>query len=471
MRNGVQCALHNNTEARVTQPTRVAERTAQPWLERVGLHRPELRAWALYDWANSAFFTTVVTALFPLFYKQVAADGRSDVLESYSSLTMWSMLAIASVGPLLGALADTTGRKKVFLGAFVALGVLATAAMWFIERGEWRFASWLFVAGNVGVAGSFVFYDSLLPSVARAHELDRVSTTAYALGYLGGGLLLALNVTWILKPEWFGMSAGTTVPTRLAFVSVALWWAAFSIPLFRRVPEPPQRFERDEGPGGRPGERAFGHAVRDALRRLGETAREVRRYRQVALLLAAMLLYNDGINTIIRIATLYGSELGISNGQLITAVLLVQFIGFPCALGFGRLADRFGAKRTVMLGLGVYVGITLLAWRMTETYEFYLLAIGVGLVMGGTQALTRSLFASMVPAHKSGEFFGLFGVLERFSAVLGPLCFGLAIEWSGSRRAGVLPLIGFFVLGALLLACVDVEAGRRAARDSEVSNR
>lgn len=434
------------------------------WLERVGLGRPELRAWALYDWANSAFFTTVVTAVFPIYYREVAAAGEEGVLESYSSLTTWAMVAIALVGPFLGALADTSARKKPMLAAFLALGVLATAGLWFVGQGDWRLGSALFVLGNVGVAGSFLFYDALLPAVAREDELDRVSTAAYALGYLGGGVLLAANLAWILKPEWFGMESGSTLPVRLAFLSVAAWWALFALPLFLRVKEPPRAYESDERPGG--------SSVRDALTRILETLREIPRYRDAFLLLFAMLAYNDGINTIIRLATIYGAEIGLGAQEMIPAILLVQFVGVPCAFGFGWLAQRIGPKRAVMGGVLVYIGITGLAWRMAspeETHKvelFYALAVGVALVMGGCQALTRSMFASMVPAHKAGEFFGLFGVLERFSAILGPLCFGLAISWTGEQRAGVVPLFGFFALGALLLSKVDLERGRRAAREA-----
>lgn len=433
----------------------------RPWLERVALHRPELRAWALYDWANSAFFTTVVTAVFPIYYADVAADGRSDVLETYSRLTTWSMVAVALAGPLLGALADTSARKKPMLAVFLVLGVLATACLWFVERGDWQLGSLLFVLGNVGVAGSFIFYDALLPSVARPDEFDRASTSAYAAGYLGGGVLLALNLAWILRPGWFGLPEGSTVPARLAFVSVALWWALFAIPLFRHVKEPPLVRESDERPGA--------PALRTALTRLGETLREIPRYRDAFLLMLAMLVYNDGINTIIRMATLYGRALGLEGADLIPAVLLVQFVGVPCAFAFGRLASWIGPKRAVLGGLFVYIGVTALAWRMASAEPgealglFYALAIGVALVMGGCQALTRSMFASMVPAHKAGEFFGLFAVLERFSAILGPLAFGLAIRWTGSNRAGVVPLFAFFVCGALLLTRVDLERGRRAA--------
>ncbi|MBL8860713.1 MAG: MFS transporter [Planctomycetes bacterium] len=428
-----------------------------PLLERLALHRPELRAWALYDWANSAFFTTVVAAVFPVYYQKVAAAGRDDVLETYSGVTSAAMLVIAVLGPLLGALADTGARKKPFLLAFLVLGCLATAGLYFVERGDWVLACVLFAVGNVGVAGSFVFYDALLPAVARPDELDRVSSAGYALGYLGGGTLLGLNLLGILHPHWFGLEPDSTLPTRLSFVSVAVWWALFSIPLFRRVPEPPRAFESDEAAGD--------SVVRTALTRLGETLREVRGYRQVFLMLLAMLVYSDGINTVIRMAVVYGGRLGIAGEAMIPAVLCVQFLGVPCAFGFGWLAGRLGPKRAILLGLAVYVGIVLYAAQMDSEFDFYVVAAGVGLVQGGCQALSRSLFASMVPAHKAGEFFGLFGVLERFANVLGPLAFTLAIAWTGNERAGLLPLILFFAVGALLLSRVDVEEGRRIARE------
>lgn len=428
------------------------------WLERIGLGRPELRAWALYDVANSGFWTVVVTALFPIYYGSVAAAGRDDVLQTYTVVTSAALLVIALLGPVLGALSDASARKKPLLALFVAIGAASSAGLYFVEEGDWVLACVLFALGNVGVAGSFVFYDALLTSVARPGELDRASTAGYALGYLGGGLLLALNIAWILKPARFGLPEGT-LPTRLAFVSVAAWWIAFTIPLLRRVPEPARRPEPDEPAGA--------SAVRVAFTRMSETFRDLRRYRQAFLLLLAMLVYNDGIATVIRMATVYGDRLGIRRSGMIVAILVVQFVGVPFAFVFGRLAARIGAKRAILVGLAAYVGITFVAWRMDSEAEFFVLAAGVGMVMGGCQSLSRSLFASMVPARKSGEFFGLFGVLERFSAVLGPIAFFAAVEITGDPRAGVLPLLGFFAVGALLLSRVDVDAGRRAAREAD----
>jgi UMF1 family MFS transporter len=314
----------------------------------------------------------------------------------------------------------------------------------------------------IGGAGSFVFYEALLPHIARPEEIDRVSTAGYAMGYLGGGILLALNLLWIQKPEWFGLpsgegisEAGATLPVRLAFVSVAIWWIVFSLPLFRRVPEPSPRLEPDEHPTASP--------IKVALVRLAETFRELRGYREAFLMLLAFLLYNDGIQTIIKMATAYGTEIGIGQGALIGAILLVQFVGIPCSFLFGMLAGRLGAKQAIFLGLLAYTLISVLGYFMTSAAHFYLLAALVGMVQGGTQALSRSLFASMIPAHKSGEFFGFFSVFEKFAGIFGPLIFAGTIALTGSSRNSLLSVIGFFVVGAIILAFVDVEEGRRAA--------
>src|SRR6185312_6835065 len=318
----------------------------------------------------------------------------------------------------------------------------------------------------IGVTGSFVFYEALLPHLARGDEIDRVSTAGYALGYVGGGILLALNLAWIQRPAWFGLPAGpgldegaATLPVRLAFVSVAVWWLVFSVPLFRRVPEPPPRLESDE----RRGE----NAVRAAFVRLGETFRELRGYRQAFLMLLAFLIYNDGIQTIIKMATAYGTELGIGQSALIGAILLVQFVGIPCSFLFGALAGRIGAKRALFLGLLAYTVISVLGYFMKTAAHFYVLAGLVGMVQGGTQALSRSLFASMVPPHKSGEFFGFFSVFEKFAGIFGPLIFAGTIAATGSSRNAILSVIGFFAVGAAILTFVDLDRGRLEAQAAD----
>ena len=423
---------------------------------RLGLNRPELRAWAMYDWANSAFMTTIVGAMFPIYFQKVASAGlppaRADSL--YAASTAIALTIIALVSPVLGALADYAGVKKRMLGVFVAIGTTATASMVLIGRGDWLLAAALFVVANIGVSGGFAFYDSLLPHIAGPHEIDRVSSAGYAVGYLGGGLLLALNLAWYTWPTRFGLP-DTSAAVRLSFLSVAVWWVAFSIPLFRTVPEPPVT-----GAGRVTG---AGPLASAAFRQLADTFRELRTFRHALLLLAAFLLYSDGINTIIRMAAIYGGRLGIADRDVILAFLLVQVIGVPCAFLFGALASRIGAKQAIFLALVVYLGISVLGYSMTSTTEFYLLALLVGTVQGGSQALSRSLFASMIPKARSSEFFALFGVLEKFSGIIGPWVFALIIGTTGNSRLAVLSVVAFFLGGGALLAMVDVRAGRRTA--------
>jgi MFS transporter, UMF1 family len=429
-------------------------------IERLGLGRPDLRAWAMYDWANSAVQTTIIAAIFPIYFQKVAAAGMPGPVATsrFAWATTIAILIVAVVAPLLGAVADYAAVKKRLLAVFLAIGACATAAMFFITRGEWLFALILFVVSNVGVAGSIVFYESLLPHLVEGDDLDRVSTAGYALGYLGGGVLLAINILMMSKPEWF-LLPNREVAVRASLASVAVWWVVFSIPLFRQVPEPARRLERDE--------RAGDNAVGAAFRRLLETFRELRRYRQAFLLLLAFLIYNDGIQTIIRMATTYGTEIGIDENAMIGALLITQFIGVPFGFLFGYFAEKIGPKRAVFIGLMVYAVITVMGYFMRTATQFFLLAILVGMVQGGTQALSRSLFASMIPKHKSSEFFAFYGVFERYAGVLGPAVFAWVVGHSGTSRNAILSVLAFFVIGGALLTLVDVAEGRRAAREAE----
>jgi UMF1 family MFS transporter len=430
------------------------------WLARVGLGRPELRAWAMYDWANSAFMTTIVAAVFPIYFSaEVAADLPREVATvRFSTVTTIALLSVAVLAPVLGAIADYAAVKMKMLGAFLALGVVATASMFFIGRGDWLLASLLFALANIGASGSFVFYDSLLPHLATGEEIDRVSTAGYALGYIGGGVLLAVNLAWIQFPDVFGLGGGD-LAVRVSFVSVAIWWLGFSIPLFRTVREPARTLEMDERVGSNP--------VRVAFTRLGETLHELRGYRQAFLMLLAFLVYNDGISTIIRMATIYGTEIGIGRSELIAALLVTQFTGIPFAFLFGVLAARIGSRPSIFLALSVYLVISVLGYFVSTAAHFFVLAILVGTVQGGSQALSRSLFASMIPRHKSAEFFGFFAVFEKFAGILGPAIFGMTTALTGSSRNAILSIIAFFVIGGWLLSRVDIEEGRRAARAAD----
>ena len=431
-------------------------------LARIGLHRPELRAWAMYDWANSAFQTTVITAVFPRFFSDYAAAGLSptEATARFALATTIAVTITALIGPVLGAIADVRGLKKTLLGVSMSVGIVATLLMATISRGDWMYAATLFMIANIGIAASFVFYDSLLPHIAAPDEMDRVSTAAYAIGYLGGGVLLVVNLAWILAPTRFGL-ADSLAAIRLSFVSVAVWWLIFSLPLFFRVREPAPRLEPDESRGG--------SSIRVAFSRLWDTFHELRGYRQAFLMLVAFLLYNDGIQTIIRMASIYGAEVGIDQNAQIAAFVLVQFVGVPCSFLFGAMAARIGAKRGVFLALAIYAGISLLGYFMTSAWQFFALAALVGTVQGGSQALSRSLFARMIPKHKSSEYFGFFAVFEKFAGIAGPALFAASVMLFHSSRAAVLSVLLFFVLGAMVLTRVDVAEGEAQAQSEEAA--
>ena len=429
------------------------------FLARLGLGRPELRAWVAYDWANSAYVTTVMTAIYPIYFVSVAAAGipRAEATARFAWGTTAGMLLVAVLSPVLGTIADYAGAKKKMLAVALVFGVTTTAALAFVGAGEWKMGLLLFVLSNIGVTASFVFYESLLPHIAREDEIDRVSAAGYAFGYLGGGLLLALNLWWIQRPDTFGFRDAEQA-TRMSFLSVAVWWAVFSVPLFRKVKEP-RAAPRPPGTGA--------SVVASAFRQLRHTLVELRTYRHAFLLLLAFLFYNDGIQTIIRMSAAYGTELGIEQSSLIGSFLLVQLVGIPFALLFGRLAGILGPKRTLFIPIAVYLVITVLAFRMRTGRDFLILAFLVGTVMGGSQAISRSLFATMIPRQRSGEYFGFWSVFEKFAGVFGPAVFAAVIGATGHSRPAILSLVAFFLVGGVLLLFVDIEAGRAQARRAE----
>jgi UMF1 family MFS transporter len=416
-------------------------------LAKVGLVTPEQRAWAWYDWANSTYFTVVITAVFPAFYGTYASADLdpAQATARFSAITTLSVALIAVTAPVLGAIADYTGIKKRLLLCFMLVGVASCAAMAAIGRGDWQLASILFVIGNIGVSGSTVFYDSLLPHVARHDETDRVSAAGYALGYLAGGILLLINLAWILQPTTFGFADAASA-TKAAFVSVAVWWLVFSIPLFRNVAEPRVELDASERPGS---------WLTGSFARLGRTFREIRKYKNAFLMFIAMLLYQDGIQTMIRMAGIYAAEVGIGQTAQIGAFVLVQFIGIPFAFLFGALGTRIGTKRAIMIALAVYTLTSIVGYFMDSVVDFYILAGLVGTVQGGAQALSRALFSRLIPQNKTSEFFGFFAIAERFATVLGPLVFWISVTVTGSSRTAVLFIIVFFIAGAALLSRVD----------------
>lgn len=425
-------------------------------LARLGLSRPEVRAWAMYDWANSPFQSTVINAVFPLFFASYAAKGLEsvDATARFAWGTTIAVTIVAIAGPVLGAIADFKAWKKRLLAVFMVVGVIAVLMMAAIQEGAWMMALAIFILANIGDRMSWILYDSLLPHIVARDEMDRASTAAYAIGYIGGGILLLVNLAWILRPQTFGMP-DTVTATKASFISVAVWWLVFSFPLLRRVPEPPRIIDADET--------RTENVFRAAFGRVGDTFHELRTFRNALLMLIAFLLYNDGIQTMIRMAAVYGAEVGIDSNAQIAAFVLVQFVGVPFSFLFGMLADRIGAKPAVLLSVVVYTIVSIIGYFLATVWQFFVLAFLVGTVQGGSQALSRSLFARMIPRHKSSEYFGFFSIFEKFSGIAGPLVFAASVTLFGNSRAAVLSIILFFILGAIVLTRVNVREGEAQA--------
>lgn len=402
-------------------------------------------SWAAYDWANSVYATTVLAGFFPVFFKQYWAAGLS-VNES----TFWLGMANAAAGlivalmaPLLGAVADQGGLKKRFLLLFTFLGILMTAGLFWVAQGAWMFAACLFVLGAIGFSGGIVFYDAMIVDVSEPRDFDRVSAFGYALGYIGGGLLFTVNVLMTLYPAWFGLTdAGEAV--RWSFLSVALWWAVFTVPLMLFVHEQ-----------GEAKEVHLFASMRAGWGQFRDTFRHVRSLRVVFTFLLAYFLYIDGVGTVIRMAVDYGLSLGFDSSVLMSALLLTQFVAFPAALAWGRIGEKWGAKRSILFCIGIYILTCIWGFGMTTAMDFYLLACVIGLVMGGIQALSRSMYARLIPREQSAEFFGFYNMLGKFAAVLGPMLMGLVSMLSGSARLSILAITVLFAVGGLLLYRVD----------------
>ena len=406
--------------------------------------RKEVFSWALNDWANSAFATTVMAGFFPVFFQKYWSLGVDPTI-STSRLGFANGAAgfvVALLAPVLGAIADRGSRRKMFLVTWTLFGVVCTAGLYLIQKGDWAGAAWLFVGGTIGFSSSCVFYDALLLDVAAAPELDRVSAYGYSLGYLGGGVLFAINVLMTMKPQWFGL-ADAAEAVRLSFLTVAVWWFVFAVPLVLNVREA----RRSTTP-------TFFAAARAGFSELLATLRHIARYRELVLFLVAYWLYIDAVNTIIKMAVDYGIALGLPTASLLAALLLTQFVAFPASLFFGWLGDRIGARRGILIGIAVYVLATIYAFFLDSVVEFFALAVVIGLVQGGVQSLSRSFFGRLVPEGKGGEFFGFYNMMGKFATVVGPVLVAIVAMTTGSSRASIVSLVVLFVAGGVLLMLV-----------------
>jgi len=412
-------------------------------------------SWAFYDWGNSAYSTTVMAGFFPLFFKEYWADPHNPNQSTFylGMANSIASIVVASLAPLLGSIADQGSAKKKFLTFFAFLGVIMTGGLWMVSQGNWQMAVLFYVMATIGFASGNVFYDSLLPGLASEERVDVVSSLGFGLGYLGGGLLFLVNVFMYLKPEIFGISDGATA-IKLSFLSVAVWWAVFTIPLILFVPEP-KNYESVK----------IKNAIQMGWVQLIQTFKEIRNMKVVGTFLLAYFFYIDGVDTIIKMAVDYGMSLNFSGESLIIALLIVQFVAFPAALVYGRLASKVGTKTAIMIGIIAYSFITFLGYFITKTWHFYVLAILIGLFQGGIQALSRSLYTRIIPAEKSAEFFGFYNMLGKFAAIIGPTLMGTISLVTGSARLGILSILLLFILGAFLLNKVDLDEGKRLAAE------
>jgi len=359
--------------------------------------------WVMYDWANSAFVTTITAAVLPVYYSSVAAVSLpANIRTAYWGYTSTiALLLVALLGPVLGAMADFSGAKKKYLTRFALIGILGAALLFLVTEGDWLMASLFYILGNVGFSGANVFYDSLLPHVAEEDERDKISSRGFAIGYLGGGILLAVNLAMIMTaPD----AETTALMSRLSFLTVAIWWLVFTIPLWKWVKEPVRRIMK--------GEENF-NPVQASFSRLAYTFGQVRKYKELFKFIIAFWLYNNGIGTIIVMATIYGTELNFSSTTTIGTLLMVQFVGIPFSLLFGWLGTKLGTKKAILLSLGVYSAIAIGGYFMTQEIHFWILGFGVAMVQGGSQALSRSLFSRMLPKSQSAEFYSFFSVSEK----------------------------------------------------------
>lgn len=407
-------------------------------------NKKNIYSWALYDWANSAYATTIMAGFFPLFFKtyysvDVDATVSTAQLGFANSISSFIIVLLA---PLLGAIADAGSIRKRFVFLFAYLGILMSGALALVGAGQWELAVFVYALGNVGFMGSNTFYDGLLPSVSNEKNVDFVSGLGFALGYLGGGILFAVNVLMLQNPTLFGLE-NEVQAVKASFVSVAVWWALFSTPFFLFVEEKRGKNKID------------GTLLAEGYLRLKITFSKIKELKGLLLFLIAYWLYIDGVDTIIRMAVDYGIALGFDTKNLILSLLMVQFIGFPATLAFAKLAQHWDTKKAIYIAIVIYIFIIFWATKMDEVYEFYILAAMIALVQGGIQALSRSYYSKMIPQENSAEFFGFYNFLGKFAAILGPLLVAVVALFSENSRVAIASVSIFFILGGILLYFVD----------------
>ena len=418
------------------------------------MNKKQIYSWALYDWANSAFATTVMAGFFPIFFSQYWSNPDNlSVSTFYLGLgNSVASLIVALLAPILGAIADRGSFKKKFLIFFAFLGIVMTLGLGFIAQGMWQIALMVYIFSTIGFSGANIFYDSLLPSVSNEENVDDVSALGFSLGYLGGGVLIIINFLMISYPASFGL-VDAVEATKYAFISVGVWWALFSLPLILFVDEP--KYHESE---------SVSDSIINGLIQFRNTFNDLKKLKVVATFLLAYWLYIDGVDTIIRMAVDYGTSIGFSASSLITALLLVQFIAFPATLGFNWYSSKIGIKKAIYTAIIGYSTITIFASLVKEEWHFYVLAVMIACFQGGIQSLSRSMYARIIPVEKAAQFYGFYNMLGKFAAIIGPPLMGYVGLVTGNPRIGILSIVILFISGGFILTKVDLDEGEKIAK-------
>lgn len=399
------------------------------------------RSWILYDWANSAYSMAITSTILPLYFKAVFANGGGSAIDGtayWAYANSAATLLIAILAPILGTMADYKGNKMKFLKFFMTLGVGTTALLAFVPDASWGLLLGVYILTVIGFSGSLIFYDAFLVDVTPSEKMDKVSTWGFAMGYIGSTIPFIICIGIVILAQMKVLPITVGFASKIAFILTAIWWGAFSIPLLKNVK---QLFgvEKEK------------HIVANSFKRIFNTFKNIKEHKQLFTFMIAYFFYIDGVDTIIKMATSYGSDLGISSTNLLVILLATQFVAFPFAILYGKLAEKFSAKRMLMVGICIYIGICIYAFFLKSVLDFWILAMLVGTSQGGIQALSRSYFGKLVPKENSNEFFGFYNIFGKFAAIMGPILMGVVTQMTGKTNYGVLSIVVLFIIGGILL--------------------